>query len=465
MAAGTFAVIIESKEFGPGNITLFGMKRLVIMCSLYLPVFLLPVAAVQAVQEAPPAAAGPAAGQEAKAAVDDNPELTQTVNRYQDDIRQLQMQDGAYAPGLSETLLGLGDAYSQMGAHEEAARTFKSALYFSRVNSGLYSLTRLPYLDRLVEEYTRLGDLQKAGDMYAYMYWVYKRNYGDNDLRTLAPIERMQSWLQQQVYEQDGANDLPLEQLHQLNRLNYKAITVAQTNYGKLDPRLIDFLLRYSVSNLIEAQQADSKLQGLGYNFKIDNCFGLGPQSSGNDAYFEETARKLMIELCTNYQQGKLALQHILTIHKANNMSVASYVRTVTRIGDWEMLFKQSLTAMRYYTHAYDILEKAGQGQMLMDELFGQPRLLTTTGSLLDRQAAVRSDTGNDDRSFALVSLDVSRNGRARNIKVVHSVPADDKGLRIAAQRYARAAYFRPRMEDGKSVETQGVIVTYHEGE
>jgi tetratricopeptide (TPR) repeat protein len=441
------------------------MKRLVIMCRLYLPVFLLPVAAVQAVQDAPPAAAGPAAGPEAKAAVDDNPELTQTVNRYQNDIRRLQMQDGAYAPGLSETLLGLGEAYSQMGAHEEAARSFKQALYFSRINSGLYSLIQLPYVDRLIEEYTRLGDMQKAGDMYSYKYWVYKRNYGDNDLRTLAPIEHMQTWLQQEVYKQDGAIDLPLESLHQLNRLNYKAITVAQTNYGKLDPRLIDYLFRYSESNLIEAEQADSRLQGLGYKFNIDSCFGIGPQSSGSETYFEETARKLMIELCTNYHQGKLALHHVLTIYRANNMSVDSYVRTVTRIGDWEMLFQQSLAALRYYNHAYDILEKAGQGQTLMNELFGQPRLLTTANSLMDGQAAVQSDTGSDDRSFALVSLDVSRNGRARNIKVVHSVPADDEGLRIAAERYVRAAYFRPRMEDGKSVETQGIIVTYHEGE
>jgi tetratricopeptide (TPR) repeat protein len=440
------------------------MKRLVIMCRLCLPVFLLPVAAVQAVQEAPPAVPEPAAEQEAKAAVDDNPELTQTVDRYRDDIRQLQMQHGAFAPGLSETLLGLGDAYSQMGSHEEAVQTFKSALYISRVNSGLYSLTQLPYLDRLIEEYSRLGDMQNTGNMYSYMYWLYKRNYGDNDLRTLAPIERMQTWMQK-VYEQDGAVDLPIEQLHRLNSLNYKAVAQAQTIYGKLDPRLIDFLLRYSVSNLIEAQQADSKLQGLGYDFDIDSCFGLGPQTRGDETYFEDIHRKLIIERCNNYRQGKLALQHILTIYKANNLSVDGYVRTVTRIGDWEMLFQQPLDALRFYSHAYDILEEAGQGQELMDELFGQPRLLTTAGSLLDKQAADQSDTRSDNSSFALVSLDVSRNGKARNIKVVQSVPADDTRLRYAAQRYVRAAYFRPRMQGGKSVETQGVIVTYHGGE
>lgn len=464
------------------------MKRLVIICGLCLPALVLHVAAARAGQEAVPAAAEPVAAepattepavtdpavtaptaaespaeQQSRPAADDNPELSRTIDRYRDDIRQLQIQHGAYAPGVSEALLGLGDAYSQTGAHEDAAQTFKSALYIERVNAGLYSMTQLPYLDRLIQEYTSMGDLKDAGNMYSYMYWVYKRNYGDNDLRTLAPIERIQTWLQQ-LYEQGGAEDLPLEQLRSLNSLNYKAIVVAQTSYGKTDPRLIDYLNRYSISNLIEAQQADSKLQSLGYDFDIDSCFGLGPPG-GNETYFEETAHKLIIERCNNYRQGKLALHHILTIYQANNLSVAGYVRTLTRLGDWEMLFKQPLNAVRYYSNAYDILEKAGQGRTLMDELFGQPRLLTTTGVLLDRPATDHSETGSGDSSFALVSMDVSRDGRARNIKVVESVPADDTRLRIAAQRYVKAAYFRPRMQDGKSVETQGVTLTYHEDE
>ena len=433
------------------------------MSRLCLLVFLLPVAAVRAGQEAAPAATAPAAEQDAQAAIDNNPGLTQTIARYRDSIQQLQMQHGAFAPGLSETLLGLGDAYSQTGAHTEAAQAFKSALYISRVNSGLYSMTQLPYLYRLIEEYTSLGNLKDAGDMYSYMFWVYKRNYGDNDLRTLPPIERMQNWMYK-TYGRDDA-DMPIEQLRKLSFLNYKAIRILQANYGKTDPRLIEYLRRYSIANLYEAQQLRKALEKRKVETDLRVCPFLSLQDNSNGAFMDDLVTQMVFERCNNYDSGKKALQHILTIQKVNNMPVAAYVRTLTRIGDWEMLFQRPLDALGYYSRACDILAKAGHAAPIMDELFGRPRLLTTAASLKDMEAADKGDAGTGDSPFAVVSLDVTSMGKARNIKVVESDPPDDAQLQSAAQKYLRESRFRPRMENGKSVITVGYTMTYRKAE
>ena len=464
-------------EIGPGNITLISMKRLVIMCGLYLPALLLHVAAARAAQEAAPAAAEPVAAepaameptaaeppaeQQTKVTPEDNPELARTIDRYRNDIRQLQIQHGAYAPGLSETLLGLGDAYSQTGAHEEAAQTFKSALYIERVNTGLYSMTQLPYLDRLIQEYTSMGNLKDAGNMYSYMYWVYKRNYGDNDLRNLPPITQMQDW----IYKAYGRGDtaIPLEQLRKLNFLNYKAIGIMQVNYGKTDPRLINYLRRYALANLYEAEQLRKVLEKRRVNTNLNACpFSL--QDNKNNTYMDDVIAQMVYERCNNYMKGKKALQHILTIQKVNDMSVAAFVRALTHIGDWEMLFQRSLAALSYYSRAFNILAKAGHAMPVMDELFGQPRLLTTAGSL-DLEAADKKDAGtNGGGPFAVVSLDVTSLGKARNIKVVQSDPPGDEQLQSEAQSYLRKSRFRPRMENGKSVNTVGYTVTYRQAE
>ncbi|MEJ2761336.1 MAG: hypothetical protein P8126_07310, partial [Gammaproteobacteria bacterium] len=356
------------------------MKRLTILHGYLLLALLLPLAAsAEPDQEAgasPPPAVTPNAGATAV-----NPQTVQTISHYRHAIAALQAAHGAYAPGLGEALLGLGQAYSQTGAHGKAAKAFQSALYIDRVNAGLYTMTQLPYLEHLIEEYDRMGKLDKAGKMYSYMYWVYKRNYGDNDLRILQPIQRMQQWLHR-VYERGEGSDLSLNIMQKLQFMNYKAIRILQSSYGKTDPRLIEHLQQYSDANLYEAERLRKELEERQIKPKYKYCRALDMEPDRRTTLMDEYILKLISERCRNYESGKIALEHILVIHKKNHLPRDSYVRALTRLGDWEMLFERQRDALDYYSRAYKMLDKSDPQNKELTELFGRPRILTATGPL-----------------------------------------------------------------------------------
>lgn len=465
-------------NFYPGETALPTVIRLAIMHGCLLLALFLPLAAAaESDQEAgvPPAAGSPdafppPASTPNTAAPDVNPQTAQTISRYQQTIAALQAAHGAYAPGLGEALLGLGLAYSQSGAHKKAAAAFQSGLYIDRVNTGLYSMTQLPYLEHLIGEYDHLGKLEKAGKMYSYMYWVYKRNYGDNDLRLLQPIERMQHWLHK-VYARGDGNGLPLDILQRLQAMNYKAIKIMQSTYGSTDPRLIEHLQQYSDANLYEAERLRKQLEERQVDPTIKYCGFIELEPDRKSTLMDDYVMKLIQERCRNYQSGKLALEHILVIHQKNHLPKDSYVRALTRLGDWEMLFERRRDAMDYYSRAYKILGQSDPQNKELTELFGHPRILSVTGPLQEADAGDGDTTDGADAKdgdgspTAVLSLDVTSTGRPTNIKVVESTPPDDKKFRREARRYLENSKFRPRLQDGKPVDTVGYTVTFRQVE
>lgn len=386
-----------------------------------------------------------------------------TIKRYRQQIASLQAEYGAYAHGLNEALAGLGRAYSQNGNHKEAAAAFKSALYVTRVNDGLNSMAQLPFLDALIDQYDSLGRLGKVSDLYDYMYWVYKRNYGAGDLRTLPPIERMQQWMRK-VYRRGG--DLTMDQIQTLSNLNYKAILILEHNYGPLDPHLIDHLRQYSDANLYAAEQLRKQLLRHNIPTNLEQCGFIMLDADKSYSLYTKEYALMVEERCQNYDNGRRALQRILAINEKNNLPTESYARALTRLGDWEMIFDRQYSARDFYARAYDVLGKAGDGDKKIAELFGQPRILTATDALDAGRPADAADTtagskdSGQDTPYTVVSMDVTAAGSPRNIKVVESKPAQDTELQQQATQDLRRSIFRPRLENGKPVDTVGYTMT-----
>ena len=440
------------------------MNRMLIMYRLLLLLSILSPAAARALEPAD----GSAPGGADEAAAAQTPAGNATINRYRQQIASLQAQYGAYAHGLNESLAGLGRAYSQSGDHKDAAAAFKSAMYVTRVNNGLYSMSQMPYLEALIDQYDSLGKLDKVSNLYSYMYWVYKRNYGAMDLRTLPAIEHMRAWMRK-VYRRGG--DLSLDQLQKLANLNYRAITVLESNYGPLDPHLIDHLRQYSSANLYEAEVLRKQLELRQISTSLDYCGFIVMDTNRTDAYVGKEEAMMVQERCRNYENGRRALQRILAINENNHLPRASYARALTRLGDWEMIFERQYSARDYYTRAYNLLGKSEDGGKEIAELFGKPRILTA-GAALDeiRKTDVADDGGSDkgdggQAPFAVVSMDVTATGNPRNIKVVDSKPAEDTKLQRDATQYLKQSIFRPRLENGKPVDTVGYTMTIRKDE
>jgi|GEM_PF-2357646 len=436
---------------------------MIIMYRLLLLLLILSPAAARALEatdSSAPAGTDEAAAEQTHA---DESAGAATIHRYRQQIASLQAQHGAYAHGLNEALAGLGRAYSQNGDHKDAAAAFKSAMYITRVNNGLYSMGQMPYLEALIGQYDSLGKLDKVSNLFSYMYWVYKRNYGARDLRTLPAIKRMREWMRK-VYHRGGG--LSVQQLQKLANLDYRAIGVLESNYGPFDPRLIKHLRQYSTANLYEAEVLRRKLEQRQISTSLEYCGFIMMDMNRSDDYVGKEGAMMVQERCRNYQNGRSALQRILDINKKNHLPRTSYARALTRMGDWEMVFDRLFSARDYYARAYDMLGKSKDSDKEIAELFGQPKILTA-GDALDgdnnEDAAEAGDGDKDDAThgpFAVVSMDVTSAGNPRNIKVVGSKPPQDKKLQRDATQYLKQSVFRPRLENGKPVDTVGYTMT-----
>ncbi len=105
------------------------------------------------------------------------------AQRHLEAVRAIEDEDGAYAPGLPQQLLGLGLAYQQEGRHAEAVETLNRAAHISRVNEGLYNAGDIPILEHLIESYAALGDWEHVDNRYQQVFRIHHRNYGEHDAR------------------------------------------------------------------------------------------------------------------------------------------------------------------------------------------------------------------------------------------------------------------------------------------
>ena len=104
----------------------------------------------------------------------DGPVVSQSAlsRPFLDAIHRLEGDDGAYAVGLSEHLLGLGLTLQRQGRHGEALAAFKRGVHLARINHGLYSAEQIPLLKAEIASHVALGDLAVADERQQYLYRV-----------------------------------------------------------------------------------------------------------------------------------------------------------------------------------------------------------------------------------------------------------------------------------------------------
>ena len=122
------------------------------------------------------------------------PGTSRTRAGYEQAISRIQIQVGAFAYNLVPELVGLGMVEAQSGENADAAQSILRALYIVRMHQGLYSLIQVPLLEMLIKINGHTGHWKDVADEYDHLYWLYRRNYGDNDPRLLPILRRLGRW-------------------------------------------------------------------------------------------------------------------------------------------------------------------------------------------------------------------------------------------------------------------------------
>jgi hypothetical protein len=370
---------------------------------------------------------------------------SRSASEYQMHIESLEGEHGPYHNQLSEHLVGLGIAQQNNGDHENAIDTFSRAMHVNRINSGLYSLSQVPILERLIESHIAQGQWEDASNSHEYLYWLHRRNFGENDPRMLPAIEKMSKW-HLQAYSLNVGSGLfhHLINAHNLYSLAVNIIDHFDGEDEEHEERLINALRGITVSNYYLATFQASSLSR-------SNQQMIGEKPTQDDQI------RLEQYIMNSYSSGKKAIKRIHDVYASNpDAYPTGAVEAQVELADWHLLFNRWHTAMDMYQQAYDNLAQNPETESKAKELFSKPVALPDMPLL-----NTKVDNSNLNNEYVLVNFDVSANGRARNIEIVESNPPENVRNRSKVRKSLKYAKFRPRFEGGVPVITQNLTHRY----
>jgi len=368
-------------------------------------------------------------------------EASRAISQYTESIRQLEVEQGAYSPALSEQLIGLGDAYSKLGNHEQALHAYQRAFLISRSQQGLHDMGQTPFLERVIEAQKALGRDEGLDNSHDYLLWLNRRNYDSGDPKLLPALIRVASWKLEAFARDPGESSV--DHIFEAKALFEQALDIVEASPDMDDQVAIDYL--YDI-----AQQ----------NF--------------NAGFFVDS-----------YKIGRAALQKIIALHEKNQaLPRTSLAEAWALLGDWELSFNKSGSAAESYRNAYRVLGGGGSRPEFVNRLFGKPRSLTlldvptkptpyeqiilsgrensSSSQSDDESGAVHINQLIDENTeFVLAEFDVSASGRVRDLEIIKISPEDDVSFRRNARERILRVPFRPRLENGELVHTEDFVMLY----
>ena len=349
----------------------------------------------------------------------------------------------ALTANLSEQLLSLGRAQQYEGDHPSAVDSFNRAMHISRINEGLYSLNQVPIIERLIESHVARGDWEEANKSHDYLYWLHKRNYGEDDPRLLPAINKLSEW-HLSAYSMN-LKDGMFQHLINAHRLFRMATSIISRHYGSHDMRMIDPLRGLAVSNYYYYPQSEHQARAQRQL--------LDPRASSDD--------RLRLEhyVMNSYSSGKKAINRMRDIYASNpNAPLSAEAEAQIELADWHMLFDRWHSAMKLYKEAYNTLATNPDTSQRADELFARPVALPAMALLHKSADTPNPEAGGD---YIVVNFDVSEYGRVKNIDILESQPPEKTRPRIRVRQVLKEAKFRPRFENGEPVITKNLTHRY----
>jgi tetratricopeptide (TPR) repeat protein len=371
-----------------------------------------------------------------------------SLGRYLQSIENAEQGGGAYADGLAEPLQDLGRAYQAEAKHPEAMDFFTRALHLSRINEGLYSESQLPLLGYMIESHMAMGQLGAVDNKQSYRFRMQQRIYEAGDPELMEATLEYSEW-QRQAYL-DGFSGNTYRRIVDIHNIQSKAVEqLAEKDPN--DPRIIPHLYERMEAEYLVSQYDGEKEDEFQVNItnSMEAKFALSTDLS---------AQRFQYLREFNYRNGIKTMQRIIDVQEAQEYSdPMELARAKIALGDWYMWWDTRARAMQAYEEAWAILEGDGSDLTDPDALFTQPVELPEVPVFHPGTIT----PVNDERAHATILFNVSRAGRARDVRVVQQNPPDNMGARVALFDMMKEMRFRPIVREGKVVLTENVIRDY----
>ena len=337
------------------------------------------------------------------------------------------------SPRLARANAGLAVVYHDQGRHELAVARFESALALARRNEGLFDEAQLPLIDKFTDSLTSMQRLEDAHDAQKYGLRIVERKYGRNSAKIAPRLEVLARW-----YTRVGAYDAARLTLR-------RAITLVEQDEGQNSEALIGPLT--ALAENYRRPLLNPAEHGFESDPNPNSTYNTIPGAADGSTWRMPSALA---------SEGERALERALTI--AESQPTPSPVRIAdvrTQLGDWYQTRLQHEKAMPHYLAAWTAARQVKTGDAtLADTLFARPVLLHfVRPSEWDRYE--RRPPEQVSPHTVEVELTVTAEGRVRDAQVV----ANDGSPRMAEATLdaAETARYRPRLSEGKPLETADV--------
>jgi len=364
-------------------------------------------------------------------------------------IAELEASGGVYNPQLAEALLGLGQALRAEGLYPQAAETLQRALHIARVNEGLHNLAHIPLLQALLEVHGLLGDAEAMDRDYQQLYWVRRRNAGNERVALLPVIEEI-GLGRLRAYEAAPAA-VALNHLIKADAL-YDLARRLVNDQGDTSG-ITEQALFYHAAVVNHRLALEMRRSRVGFHdlraAMIDN---------GREVFEvnEEQARESLFGQF--FLEGEWITKEIVTragMHETN--APLPYAEALVFLGDYYLSFRRNVDAMQEYRRAMDVLRRHGL-QTHAERLFGAPELVTA----LRAPGDPGNNVLNESSRYVEALVDISDSGWPENVRVQRTHPVmDDADLARRGERAIHAMHYRPRFMDGKPAPSRDVPARY----
>lgn len=381
-------------------------------------------------------------------------ELTlRSIDSYLQRLDTLEEQYGAYEPELGQELAGLGSLYQANGQHKEAVDVFKRQYQIARTNDGLYSLTQVDTLKKMITSLVALREWEEVEKRHFFLQQLEARNYAPNDLRKVAALKDMADW---HMYA-FNANIDDKGMTHLLTARNALAQTgaIISANTDTAPEQLAEtynslLYTDYQVA-LLEQQSAVQAQSRAAFEQRVRNDLYSNERTS-------QTAQSLRIAQ-NSFVAGVRHLEDLRNAYANNPKSPLGATSKVdAQIGDWYSLWQKHNNAQRFYQKAWSELANNPAAVSVLQETFGAPvRLL----NFVDTYEATAIGTPGTKQGYVVFNMDITAAGRVKNLTILENEPADRaREISRASQNVSRSRY-RPRYEAGVPVATDNMQLRY----
>ena len=260
-----------------------------------------------------------------------SPAEPDTLGIYRRYITSMEESSGAFAPGLTEQLLGLGLNLQALNRHAEAATVLKRGVHVSRIQSGLYAADQIPLLKAEIRSLSALGRYDEVDEHQRYLARVESEAL-EGTPASIAALLDQGAWAEQ-AWDL-GVGDQEAHPEHLARSWEY-------------------YRLAYNQSTQLFGDRSLALLKPLEGMLRLQYRFAPSNERTPADSAFDGSSLSADSALGGAYRRGEAVLSTILGIKSLNGSSAGEQAYDLARLGDWGRWMGRRSDAQSYYDKAW----------------------------------------------------------------------------------------------------------------